>query len=256
MIEAAKVGGREVKKFYGKSITIFNKSTVADFRTEADLASNKAILDKLQIHFPDYNFFSEESGWEKRNSEYTFVIDPLDGTNNFAIGLPNFSVSIALLEGNQIVAGVTYNPITEETFFAEKGKGAFLNGSSLQTSEITEIEKATVAYTCGYKTENRFYQEFIRQNVPRMKRFMSNWSPCLDYCRVASGKIEAVICNGNEVYDNLVGKLLIKEAGGVVTRFDGNLEEDEKGVYFVASNNKDLHKIVLERCMQIGPDSL
>ncbi len=101
-------------------------ANIGDFQTEADLESEKRILSILKTEFPKYNIYSEEDGKFYHDSEYTFVIDPLDGTNNFVMGIPNFSVSIALFCKNEAIAGVVYQPILDQTYSALKGKGSFL----------------------------------------------------------------------------------------------------------------------------------
>jgi len=249
VINAARLGGAEINKYFGKTLNVFEKTTVADFRTEADLASEKIILAELQKAFPDFNYFAEESGWIKNGSEYTFIIDPLDGTNNFSLGLNYFSVSIGLQKGNETILGVVYNPMMDQIYSAEKGKGAFLNGKKINTNEVDDIKKASISYTCGYADDGTTYENLVKEtNQFGVKRLLTNWSPALDYGLLASGKIEAIICNGNDKEDNAAGKFIVKEAGGIITDFNGNNEEDEASTYFIASNNKNLHIKILEMC--------
>jgi len=253
IINASKAGGKELSKYFGKAIEVFNKTTIADFRTTADLASEKAILGYLQKRFPDFNYFSEEKGWIKNGSEYTFVIDPLDGTNNFSLGIPNFSVSIALQKNKKVIYGVIYNPILNEVFWAERGKGAFLNKKRINTNNSHDLKQATVSYTCGYKDSGIALEKLIRTtNKLNVKRLTTNWSPALDYCLLASGKIDSVICNGNDIYDNAAGKIIVREANGVITKFNGAKEQDELSTYFIASNNKILHKKILKMSASIS----
>jgi myo-inositol-1(or 4)-monophosphatase len=252
VIKAAKLGGEQINKFFGETIEVFSKSTIADFRTEADLASEKAILDKLQKHFPDFNYFAEESGWVKTGSEYTFIIDPLDGTNNFSLGIPSFSVSIALQKNDVTILGVVYNPILDELFYAEKDKGAFKNEVKMKVNDTREITKATISYACGYEENGVIYEHIVKAiNTFKAKRLITNWSPALDYCLLASGKIESIICKGTDICDNMAGKLIVREAGGIITEFDGTEEKDEENTHFIASNNKELHNIMLGMYQQI-----
>lgn len=252
VIKAAKLGGKQLNKYFGESIEIFNKSTLADFRTTADLASEKVILRELLKHFPNFNYFLEEKGWIKNNSEYTFIIDPLDGTNNFFLGIPNFSISIALQQGKKIILGVIYNPVLDKVFYAEYGKGAFLNNKRLKTSKTQDLKPAAITYTCGYKTKWLALEKLIKiTGKIEIKRLMTNWSPALDYCLLASGKTDSIICNGNDIYDNAAGKIIVKEAGGIITKFNGAKEDDELSTFFVASGNKILHKKVLKMCRMV-----
>lgn len=253
IIKAARLGGVEINKYFGKSIQSFQKSTTADFRTEADLASETVILEELKKDYPQFNYYAEESGYLDNGSEYTFVIDPLDGTNNFFLGISNFSVSIALQKNEETILGVVYAPLTDQLYFAEKGKGSFLNNENnrLRVNEITSLKEASFCYIAGYNSDRTPHEDLVKEvSKHEIKRMLNNWSPALDCCLLASGKVESIICNGNDIYDNVAGKLIIKEAGGIITDFDAKPEVDNNN-YFVASNNLELHKKVLQICRQL-----
>lgn len=253
VIIAAKLGGEQLRKHYGKSLQLFEKTHASDFRTKADLASEKEILNHLKAKFPDYNYYAEESGWVKNNSEYTFVIDPLDGTNNYSLGISYFSISIALKKKAKTIIAVIYDPIADQLYHAELGAGSFLNNQKLQANNVSELSKSTISYACGYDDDGITFEELIKEaNHLNVKRLITMWSPALDYCRLASGKIESVICKGNDVYDNLAGKLLVKEAGGVISKYDGSEEDDEASTFFVASSNINIHKEVLSVSGRVG----
>src|SRR3989338_1377041 len=134
IIRAAKAGGEVVRKYFGTVLTIVEKSKASDVRTEADVESEAAIISILKKAFPAYNIFSEECGLIDKKSEYTFYIDPLDGTNNFVLGIPNFSVLIALAHGREAIFGLVYLPMLDVFYHAEKGKGAFLGSKSIKPS--------------------------------------------------------------------------------------------------------------------------
>src|SRR3989338_3494764 len=153
IIKAAHAGGEALRKYFGQTLELVEKSTIADFQTKADLESEKSILEILKKEFPKYNIFSEEEGKINNNSQYTLVIDPLDGTNNFVLGVPTFSVSIALLYKNEAVAGVVYSPIIYQTDHATKSGGAYLNEREIKVNNIFDPKKITIIYTCGYKIE-------------------------------------------------------------------------------------------------------
>lgn len=161
IIDAAKAGGDVLQKYFGQVLTTETKSTAADLKTRADVESEQAILSKLHDAFPDWNVYAEESGKFDRNSAYTFVVDPLDGTSNFVMGVPAFCVSIGLMEHDTVVAGVIYNPILDQLYSAEIGKGAYLNGSAIRTNAIDKPSQATVSYTCGYQTEVAYSQRVV-----------------------------------------------------------------------------------------------
>ena len=202
IIIAAKAGGKEIAKYFGEALEIEEKSMASDFRTKADTEAEKAILAVLQEAFPDFNIYSEEVGKIDKKSDYTFVIDPLDGSNNFALGIPTFCVSIGLLKGDEIIAGVIHHPILNHTYFTEKGKGAWLEGNRLGVNKKSSMASSTFAYTCGYSTSSELEESLIHKlNKKRVKRLLQSWCPTYELCLLAAGKIEGIINNENELYD-------------------------------------------------------
>lgn len=247
LIIAAEKGGREVKKFFGKALDLDEKSTPGDFRTLADLESEKQILHSLMEQYPNFNYLSEERGLIDNGSEYTFVIDPLDGSNNFMLGIPNFSISIALMHQNQCILGVIHQPILNLTFYAEKGHGSFVNKDRLKVSRVSDIRQTTVAFACGY-TDHSGLLTRLNRDVYQSggKRFLTNWSTAFDFCLLSSGKIEILVNNKNEIYDFLAGKLIATEAGALITGLDGRPQEDDRQNSFVISNGTFSHQYILE----------
>lgn len=255
IIKAAKAGGQILKKYFGhviptwhgQDLKIKEKTTVADFQTEADLESEKAILEIISKNFPDYNIYSEERGHIDKKSEHTFVIDPLDGSNNFVLGIPNFSTCIALLKNNQIIFSVVYNPILNQVYYGQKGKGAFLDGQVLSVNKEADIKKATIAYTCKYTSPREYFDHLIKGlHKKEIKRILTSWSPALDFCLLASGKIEAMINYDNEIYDYMPGKLIAREAGAMITDFKGEKDLDDKNNTFLVSNGTRIHQQLLD----------
>ncbi len=250
LVTAAHAGGKILKKYFGKTLNLTQKSMIADFKTEADTESEKAILKILKSEFKDYNIHSEEKGEINKNSEYTIVVDPLDGTNNFVLGIPNFSITIAILYRGEAIAGVVHQPILDQTYFAEKGKGAFLNNKRIRVNKNQDPKHLTIAYSCGYKTSHIRIASIIRSLVGSKfyKRVTFNWSPAYDYCLLASGKIEALITDsGTEIYDYGAGKLIAKEAGAKVYSLNGEEEADFMNDEFIIGNSKKVVKNVLKR---------
>ena len=246
IIIAAKAGGKEIAKYFGEVLELEEKSMASDFRTKADTEAEKAILTVLQEAFPDFNIYSEEVGKIDKKSDYTFVIDPLDGSNNFALGIPTFCVSIGLLKRNEIIAGVIHHPILNHTYFAEKGKGAWLEDSRRKVNKESNMMSSTIAYTYGYSASRELQESLIHElNKKRVKRFLQNWCPTYELCLLAAGKIEGIINNDNELYDYCAGKLIAKEAGAKVTDFDGNLEVNDKSNIFIISNGTKIHQELL-----------
>ncbi|HEV7702589.1 MAG TPA: inositol monophosphatase [Candidatus Paceibacterota bacterium] len=246
LIKAAHAGGKVLRRYFGQALQIEKKSMLSDVRTKADLESERAILKILKSKLPKYNIHSEEEGETNKNSDYTLVIDPLDGTNNFVLGIANFSISIALFYKNKAVIGVIYQPILNQTYYAEKYKGAFLNGKRIKVSKATHRKNMTVAYSCGYKTKyNRISN--IRENLIKFgyKRTLFNWSPANDYCLLAGGKIEAVVTDpGTEIYDFGAGKLIAVEAGACLTDQKAKKESSYLNDSFILSNHKKVNQSI------------
>ena len=148
-IDAARRAGQIIRERFLTEMEISFKGR-ADIVTDVDLAAERVILDLVQSEYPQFSILSEESSPIETGSPYTWVIDPIDGTRNYAEGIPHFCVVVALAKGNDTVMGVTYDPIKEETFTAELGRGAFLNGSPIAVSDRQEIADCVLGFDLGY----------------------------------------------------------------------------------------------------------
>ncbi len=247
VIKAARAGGKVLSQYFGQTLATSHKSMARDFRTKADLESEQAIIKVLEAAFPTYSIFSEERGLINKHSDCTFYIDPLDGTYNFVLGLPYFSISIGLLKNKKAQMGVVYNPILKNLYCAARGQGAFLNGAPISVSHEKTMEKATFTSTCGwgvgYSYHTSLHDEFYKSGLGRL---MIMWSPALDLCLLATGKTEAMVVNKVEVHDFAAGKLIAQEAGALITDFQGRAEEDEQNNEFVASNGTKIHDKVVK----------
>lgn len=246
MIIAAQKGGEVLRRYFGNTLNTQQKTTAGDFRTQADTNSEKAILSILLKKFPDYQVFSEEVGLLKGNSPYMFIIDPLDGTNNFVLGVPNFSIAIALVYKEQIKYAVVYNPILKQLYTAQLGRGAYLGNKKLSVAVESRISNATIAYSCSYSTSNS-HEERARRSLRQLgvKRVLSSWSPEIDFCLLAQGRLESVVSDHNEIYDYVAGKLIAHEAGAIITDMSGNKEGSVLAPTFLASNNLKIHRKIL-----------
>lgn len=246
LLSIAEEAGKITKKYFGKNLKTTTKETLADLKTVADCESDKYIVENIKRQFPEYSIFSEENGLIDNKSDYLFIIDPLDGTNNFVLGVPNFSVSIALTKNNKNIFGAIYDPILDNLYYAEVGKGAFLNNKRIKVNTQNKISQATVSYTCGYVNSKSYSKRIIsRLDAIGVKRRIENWSPALDFCLLALGRIEAVINNRNDICDYAAGKLIAKEAGAIVTDFKGKKEIDEQDSQFLASNCQKINNQLL-----------
>ncbi|MEK7540439.1 MAG: inositol monophosphatase [Patescibacteria group bacterium] len=246
ILQAAQAGGKVLKGYFGKNLEITEKTTVGDFRTQADLDSEKVVLEILGQAFPEFNLHGEESGLQDKGSEYTFFVDPLDGSNNFVLGIPYFSCSIGLAKGDQGIVGVVYNPIAEQLFSAQAGQGAKLNGQPIQVSKEQNPERCSVALACGYETPVEFQNKLFNQLHEDLKRVLTNWGVALDFCLLASGTIEGLVFKDLEVYDFVAGKVIAQEAGAKLTGFDGSAALDFRQAACVASNGSPIHQKILD----------
>lgn len=255
MITAAKAGGKIVQEYFGKSLDCVEKTSCFDFRTQADLESERVILAILTHDFPDWNIYAEEQGKTNRGSRYTFIIDPLDGTSNFAMGLPVFTVSIGLMEDEALIAGVIYIPLLDEMYVAEKGKGAYRDGMKLHLAPPTTIDRSTIALCFGHqvsKNQESTMINAVRQECP--KRVLSDWCSTYDGCLLALGRVEGMINNRSELYDFAAAKVILREAGAIMTDFYGNAEASDINANFVASNDPILHEKLIQVIARILPE--
>lgn len=224
LIEAAKAGASEIMRFFNQSFTISNKEGINNLVTEADHAAEKAIIDVIHKAYPDHYILSEEAGAISKDSEYKWIIDPIDGTVNFAHGIPLNCVSIGIEKGGEIVMAAVLNPHLNELFFAEKGKGATLNDKPIRVSEQSKTIKACLVTGFPYTYINtpngplEIFERFVRKGVP-VRRL---GSAAIDLCWVAAGRFDGFYEHKLEAWDSAAGYLIVEEAGGKVTDHEGN----------------------------------
>ncbi len=247
VIKATKAGGEVLKKYFGESLDVVQKTSAADFKTKADDESEEAILKILTAEFPGYNIYAEEGGEVDKGSEFTFAIDPLDGTNNFVLGIPNFSVSIGLLKGEEIILGVIYSPMIDNVYYAEKGGGAYMDGKKLSVNSESDVKKASICHGIlwgsSFEEEIRVTKYLYSKDA---KRVMVNWSPTFDFCMLALGRVEGVINNGCALHDFAAGKIIAREAGAMITDLNGSKEKSDRNQFFIASNVAKIHEHIIE----------
>jgi myo-inositol-1(or 4)-monophosphatase len=200
-----------------------SKKGPGDFVTNSDKRTEKIIMNELSLARPDYSFLAEESGLSNKISEYRWIIDPIDGTTNFLHGIPNFAISIGLEKNKEIICGMIFNPITNELFYAEKGKGAYLNNSRIRVSSRKNIDECVVLTggpVLSYKNKEIFFKEY--ENVTRkVAATRKLGSSALDLAYLASGRCDGVFERNLNYWDIAAGIIIVKEAGGTVTDFKG-----------------------------------
>lgn len=190
-ILAAKEAGKVHKRYFNQGVAIKTKTTSFDLVTVADIEAEKAVVSVIKECFPCHNFVAEEHKYGNTGSEYAWIIDPLDGTSNFAYGLPIFCVSIALAKNNELIAGVVYDPTRDELFSAEKGLGAFLNGRKISVSSSDKLTESLLITGFYYDRGNDMVE-----NLEKIRQFLSYpiiglrrlGAAALDLCYVASGR--------------------------------------------------------------------
>lgn len=213
--------------------------------TEVDTLSEKLVLELLRDEFPDCDILSEESVCSTPIAGYTWVIDPLDGTNNYVFGIPFFSVNIALVNNDDILLGVTYDPIREELFWAEKGCGAYLNYSSINVSETSLLEDSLVGLDLGYSSEQGKKMLGITNKLwGRVHCLRIMGSAALGLAYVACGRITIYLHRYVYPWDIASGLLLINEAGGKATDWYWKSADLQAGQ--IITSNGRLHKELIE----------
>jgi len=219
----ARQAGAVLREGYGNVRHIQQKGVI-DLVTEFDKRSEEVILSAIQREFPEHAILAEESGRNKTISEYQWVIDPLDGTTNFAHGIPIFSVTLALFYNNSPILGVTYDPLRDEMFSTESGRGATVNNRPIHVSTQANLERAVIStgfpYDLRTNPRNNFAQFVQFQLRTQAVRHLA--SAALDCAWTAMGRLDGYWEFGVEPWDIGAGVLLVREAGGRVTSIDGD----------------------------------
>ncbi|MBI2630729.1 inositol monophosphatase [Candidatus Nomurabacteria bacterium] len=243
-IKAALEAGKVLEKYFETEILKEFKEDNTPV-TLADREAEDVIKKIISEVFPGHSILGEETGMTENNSEYVWHVDPLNGTRNFANGIPFFGVSIALIKNNELSVGVIYNPVTRSLFYAEKNKGAFLNDKKILVSKDDE-NHSMVTIDPGKKEEEKQLRRELYKTLPATFRSIRDLgSTAVHLAYVARGGLEANIQLGLQTYDFAAGALLVLEAGGKITKHDGSpwFFPDNK---FIASNGVFHDKLIEE----------
>jgi len=240
-IEAARLAGRVHKKYFGRgNIGLKSKTSSYDLLTKADTEAEKAAVGLIKNKFPDHNFLCEENSYRGTDSQYCWVIDPLDGTNNFACGLPIFCSSVALARNNDLLAGAIYDVTRDELFYAAKGKGAFLNGKRIHVNRARSLKESLII-TGFYYSRGKEMVETLetikRLHYEKILGIRRLGAAALDLAYVAAGRAAAFWEFELSPWDYCAGKLIVEEAGGRVTGKSGNGISLKKKNFIVATNS-------------------
>lgn len=252
-IQAALKAGEILKRGFGTSYEITAKPGWQNFVTEYDRASELCIISLIKEKFPTHSFLAEESGLSNSSEKDTilWIIDPLDGTTNFAHHIPLFTISIAAYQGEKGLCGIIYQPLTQELFVAEKGNGAYLNGTRLSVSQTVNIEESLIVASLPYDTKSvpiLNMEELLK--ISRRGVTLRNFgSAALSLAYVAAGKVDAFWMYNLYPWDLAAGQLLIEEAGGLLTQYRSPKSPRHSTSNILATNralHPPLSKILLD----------
>src|SRR4051812_7094361 len=224
LIKATLAGAKVLQQYFNGSFTVSSKSNINDLVTQADKESEVAIFEVIRDEFPDHYILSEEAGDLKMDSNIKWIIDPIDGTVNFANGIPICCVSIGVEQDGKMILGAVYNPFMNEFFFADRGFGATLNENKIKVSDKDDLSRSCLVTGFPYSYLDmpngplEVFEKLIRNNIP-VRRL---GSAAIDLCWVASGRFDGFYEHKLNAWDSAAGFLIVEEAGGKVTDLKGN----------------------------------
>lgn len=220
--EVARKAGVILREHQGKVQRIEYKGDI-DIVTEVDRMAETLIREAIAARYPDHEVLGEEEGLKTTTSSYRWIVDPVDGTTNYAHGFPYYCVSIALSVDGEIKAGAVYHPIWEELFSAAKGEGATLNGNPIRVSQVHELKRALLSTGFPYDViHSGINYGHFKAMLHQAQGVRRAGSAALDLCQVACGRYEAFWEPGLSAWDVAAGALIVQEAGGMVTDYHGN----------------------------------
>ena len=246
LLRAIHAGADLLRHYFEGTFEIQSKDSLNNLVTEVDKKAEEAIIEVIRAEFPEHFILSEEAGEMSTGSEYKWIIDPIDGTVNFAHGIPICCISIGLEHNGVMMLGAVFNPFMNELFFAERGKGAFLNNRPLKVSNNNQMESACLVTGFPYRWVEvhmdpiSVFERFIRMGLP-VRRL---GSAAIDLCWVAAGRFDGFWEYNLNPWDIAAGYLIIEEAGGRISNFNG----DPYSVYdkqTLATNGK-IHEAMLK----------
>jgi len=254
LLSALKKGGEALINHWGHTSEATVKESISSVVTEADLASEKLIMEILRSTAESYNIISEESGYLNRNSEYTWVVDPLDGSSNFAAGLPWFGVIIALFHKDTPILGGMYLPVDQQLYLAEAGMASTRNGEPIQVTSSLSLSEHLISYSFDFSKDpkkTRAEME-IMVKLSRQVRNIRSTNSLIDFCYTADGRMGAAINQTTKIWDIAVPWLLIGEGGGIVTDIHGReikFDISAKAInhnYTIIASGAGLHHSLLQ----------
>lgn len=221
---AVREAGALARKQFGTRMIVREKGESGDLVTEVDEAADRLIVDAIRSRFPHHGIRSEEQGTVSRDSEWNWLVDPLDGTNNYALGIPLYGVCVTLVHQGVPVLGVIHDSHLEQTYVARKGRGATVDGQPLHLGPPRrEPQRMTVSWIQGHHVQTDPEAKRLFYTLDRgFKRTLRTWSPALIWCMAARGDLDGIVLYDSEGEDLYAGVLMMQEAGGCVMDFDGH----------------------------------
>lgn len=216
-----------------------------DFVTQMDKAAESEIIHAIQNVYPNHKILAEESGYQNNPGEITWIIDPIDGTTNFIHGIPHFAISIAIQEKDKITHGIVYDPMKEELFHASRGRGAYVNNYRIRVTSVKNLEQALLGTGFPIRQKNQLanYLKTFEAIFTQCAGIRRAGAAALDLAYVAAGRLDGFWEGALQPWDMAAGSLLIKEAGGLVTDFQGTEDFLKKG-QIIAANPKLLKLLI------------
>jgi myo-inositol-1(or 4)-monophosphatase len=219
--QAGEIMIRHLNRLESLEVTEKNRN---EYVTEIDRMAEDIIVEVIHDHYPEHSILGEERG-QQGDHEFQWIIDPLDGTTNFIHGFPVFSVSIAVMHNGQLEHGVVYDPLRQEIFSASRGQGAQLDGRKIRVSRRPSMQHSLIATGFPYRENKRYldqYLEMLKAIISVSAGIRRPGSAALDLCYVASGRVDGFWELGLNIWDIAAGAIIIKEAGGRISDFDGS----------------------------------
>ncbi len=247
MINAVRKAARGVQRDFGEIANLqVSVKGPGNFVTAADKRCEKIIREELEKARPGYSFLMEESGAVSgSDGDHRWIIDPIDGTTNFIHSIPFFALSVALERKSDLIAAVTYNPITDELFTAERGQGAFLNNRRLRVAARKGLADSVVAWgipSIGDEDRHAQFQREMTRLQPKVAAIRQMGSAALELAYVAAGRIDVMQGRGLQPWDSAAGILMVREAGGVTMSVEGDKPPFETGT--ILASNADLIPLI------------
>lgn len=244
--KAAVEAGKIVKKYSGKEHIYTQKKHIHDFATEADLESEKTVIEIIKSAFPAHSIVAEEGGSVDNGSEYTWAIDPIDGTVAFVMGMPYYTVSVGLLHNGIPIAGAINSVGTDELFWAEKDGRAFVNGKPIQVSRRDKIQESALVLDIGGRNRAKRVQEWLMPFVEEARAIYMMGGAAFELSYIARGFIDGCILQAHP-WDFAAGAIILTEAGGKVTNHQGGPVDFLKDRIDLIATNGLIHEEFLER---------